>query len=714
MSASTPAAPLASVMQGLSCGALLASVAFGTALLHALRVGLCDLWGGTALFVLTAGFGALMGGAWGAVVGEACRGRRSRRVGCVLLGLAAPLAGIVGSLARFYASPMVFQYDPFFGFFSGALYDTVVDVRPELWTYRAGSLATLTGAVLVASALKRTPDDRMVLYDGRSNGSASSRLALGLLALAASVVMVAKGPLLGHWQTADTIAAALGGRLAGARCDVVYPDSLRAAEAMLLVQDCDQELVSAETALGAHLDGRMTAYVFRDADEKRRLMGAAETSIAKPWRREIYVQLSGFPHPVLGHEIAHVLSGTFGRGPLRIAGAAGGLWPNPGLIEGIAVAASPDDDELTVAQWARAMLDLGILPRAERLFSLGFLGDNAAKSYTAAGAFVGWILHERGAEVVRAWYGGASLEAMTGRPWEGLDDAFREALRHLEMPPEASSYARAKFSRPSVWARQCPHAVDALNRDGDRCRDEHRVARAVSFYDRALAHDPRDWHARFERARLGMVAGDDPAQRVRARSDLARMEEDEGAPRTWRDRALEALADDEWARGDADHVASVYRALAARTLDEDSGRTLEVKALAVGDPSGRPAILDLLLGRPGHPVDAWLGAMSLGVWAEERHAALPAYLAGKNLATRNEHARAAAWLDEALETGAPTARIGRELLRQRAICACALGDRLSLGRVRDRVVAPGSPFDEARGEGRRDWLLRFVARCGGG
>ena len=61
-----------------------------------------------------------------------------------------------GERRAFYGSPMVFSYDPFFGFFSGALYDTVVDVRPELWTYRAGTLATLTGGALLASALLRT------------------------------------------------------------------------------------------------------------------------------------------------------------------------------------------------------------------------------------------------------------------------------------------------------------------------------------------------------------------------------------------------------------------------------------------------------------------------------------------------------------------------------------------------------------------------------
>ncbi len=457
----------------------------------------------------------------------------------------------------------------------------------------------------------------------------------------------------------------------------------------------------------------MTAYFFRDANEKRRLMGAAETSIAKPWRREVYVQLAGFPHPVLGHELAHVVAGAFGRGPLRVAGAAGGFWPNPGLIEGVAVATSPDDDELADAQWARAMLDLGILPRAWRLFSFGFLGENAAKSYTLAGAFVEWISRARGAAVVRAWYGGASLEALTGASWTSLDEAFRESLRGLTMPPEASSYASAKFARPSVWARKCPHAIDALNREGDRCRDDHRFARAASLYEEVLQHDPRDWHARFEQGRIDAFFGDSEVDTGRGRAELARMADDEGAPRTWRDRAAEALADDDLGRGLDERAAVAYRTLEARTLDEDAGRTLEVKARAAGDASSRRALLDFLVGRPGHPVDSWLGALSLGVWAEEKLGSVAAYLVGKNLATRGEHARAVPWLDRALDAGVPTARIGRELFRQRAVCACVLGDREALEHVRRGVLGEGSPFGEGPGNGRREWLLGFIARCGG-
>jgi len=711
LSARSDVAPLECVGRGIASGAALATVAFATALLHALRVGLCDLPGGALFFLLTAGVGGVMGGVWGAVVAEACRGRRRRRLACVLLALAGPLAGVAVSVARFYGSPMVFAYDPFFGYFSGSLYDTVVDVRTELWTYRAGSLCTIAGTALVASVMRgrqaaTPPSEGMALTVLPTRGAPLGRLVAGAALLALSLASCVEGPRLGHWQTAASIATALGARASGTRCDVVCTDSLLPDQAALLLRDCEEEIVADERRLGAHLDSRLTAYVFEDANQKRRLMGAAETSIAKPWRREVYVQVAGYPHPVLGHEVAHVVAGTFARGPFRVAGRLGGFLPDPGLIEGMAVATSPDDDELTDGQWARAMLDLGTLPDVRSLFSLTFLGQNADKSYTVAGAFVDWVIGRWGSGVVRAWYGGASLDALTGQGWGELDEAFRAWLRALAMPQAAAAYARARFERPSVWARRCPHVVDALDRAADRCRDEHRFAQAESLYRSAVDRDAHDWHALFDRARLDSRFGPRPL----GREELDRIASDDHAPQNWRDRAEEALADDDLLQGRAADAARKYAAIAGRTLEEDAARTLEVKALGAGDPDARGAVAALLIGEPGHPADAWSGALLLGVWAGDVRDPLASYLVGKNLVRHEDWARASVWLDRALASGPPTARIGREVLRQRAICACALGDAGGLDGITRAVLSDDSPFAGSSG-GRREWLLALIARC---
>ena len=74
-----------------------------------------------------------------------------------------------------------------------------------------------------------------------------------------------------------------------------------------------------ERRLGTKGPARIRAWFFRDAEDKKRLMGAAHTYIAKPWRREIYVQHDEFPHDVLRHEIAHIVAGAFGDPFFRVS-----------------------------------------------------------------------------------------------------------------------------------------------------------------------------------------------------------------------------------------------------------------------------------------------------------------------------------------------------------------------------------------------------------
>jgi tetratricopeptide (TPR) repeat protein len=711
-----PPSPLACVRRGLGSGLLLSGVALLTAYLHGARVGFCDLQGGTILFVLTAGFGACLGGLWGVVAEEivrsisrsdrgsaSSRGSLLRTLGCVLLAMAAPFGGVVVSVARFYGSPMIFAYDPFFGYFSGTLYDTVVDARPELWTYRAGSAATILGAGLIAAALIRLENGRAALGPWRGSARTSACLGLGLSTLLVSLAVTVRGSSLGHFQSAATIASALGGHVAGARCDVVYPDAVLGRDAETMLLDCEQELAAVERRLATHLEGRLTIFEFGDADQKRRLMGAAETSIAKPWRREVYVQMAAYPHPVLGHEIAHVVASSFARGPFKVGG---GLWPNPGIIEGVAVAASPDDDELTAPQWARAMLEVGLLPPTREVFSLGFLGQSAERSYTVAGAFVTWVMERWGLPIVQAWYRGEALETLTHDGWDSLDREFRTWLGTKPLSPAGVEYARARFGRSSVWRRRCPHVVDAFDGAADRCRDEHRFDAAASLYDEALDRDPDDWRARFGRAWVLVQLG----QRRAGLDALANIERDETAPRPWRDRSEEAMGDEALLEGRDAEAEEAFRSVAARTPNEDYARTLDVKALGASSPQGKRAIVDLLIGESGHVPDSWLGAVSTAEWADATHEPLAEYLLGKNLLLHGQWARASVHLERALAGGVSTPRVGRELLRSQAICACALRDIPALDRVQAAVVASGSPFAEGVG-GRRDSLLRLVQRC---
>ena len=173
----------------------------------------------------------------------------------------------------------------------------------------------------------------------------------------------------------------------------------------------------------------VTVFLFANADQKGYLMGAGSTYIAKPWRREIYIQRAGYPHPVMRHELAHVVAGTFARGPFRVAGPLFGIIPDPGRIEGVAVAAAPHDEDLSLDEWAKAMRDLHLLPPLERVFRLSFLGEPSSRAYVVAGAFIDWLRREKGVATVRAWYGGESLrDSATGAD---LLDELEHALARV-------------------------------------------------------------------------------------------------------------------------------------------------------------------------------------------------------------------------------------------------------------------------------------------
>lgn len=669
---------------GVAWGMLHAALALGVAFLHLLHVRACAPFSQVPYFLLTAAMGALLAGAWAPMLALLVRRTARKRLAAVTLGIALPLGSAAVSLWRFYRSPMIFAYDPFVGFFSGTLYDTIVAPGVALVTYRAGTILTL--GALVAYAYTHVASQRLV-----------ARFCLFVLA-GASLAHTGYATKFGHASTSTSIADALGGRMEGTRCVVVYPRTLRKAEAKLLLRDCEGQLFDVEAALGVRAPNVVTAYFFRDAEEKKRLMGAAHVYIAKPWRNEVYLQLGGFPHPVLGHELAHVVAGAVGRGPFRIGGRFGGYWPDPGLIEGVATAASPDEEDMTDAQWARAMKELGILPPLRRIFSIGFLGENSATSYTVAGAFVDWLIQAHGRQALHRWYGGQSLDTVLALPWSTIEAEFLASLNTVVLPPQALAFAEAKFKRPGVFARACPHLVDETRGLADQSRDACDLENAKRLYDAVLARDPHDYASQISRAQADARCGDTEAGIYALQSAIQQM------PRAQRDKAREAIADALLLRGDPT-AAAMYETLARDTLDEDLGRSYDVKAYAATHPEVQGAVVSLLIGSPGGaPPDLLHAGYQLGKASDHP---LVRYLVAKNLAQHGHYREASEVLRDLPTVDLPI-RVQRELLRQELIVACANRDEGQIHSLSERSIE--RTFLGSFG-GKRAGYERLLQRC---
>ncbi|WP_437302142.1 hypothetical protein [Sorangium sp. So ce388] len=716
--------PVEAFRRGIANGALLALVAFATTLAHGLRAGFCDALGGSAHFALGPGLGAALGGAWGAVAGELAAGIRRdegsppppawrRRLVAVLAALAAPLASAGVSAVRFYTSPIVFAYDPFVGFFSGTLYDTIVDAS-GLLTYRAGTLATLFAASVLAQHLVHDASGRVSFQPQGRPGL----LLLGAASAALSAGTLVEGARLGHFQTSESIAAELGALSRGQRCEVVYPRGMREADVQRFVRECDAHIEAGERWLGAPAEVagqplRIRAYLFESAAQKGALMGASRTYVAKPWRREVYLQAAGYPHPTLGHEIMHVLAGAFARGPFKIAGRLGGWLPDPGLIEGIAVAGSPREaEDLSPRGWAKAMKDLGILPPLSRLFALGFLAENSSTAYTVSGAFVGHVRETYGPAAVRAWYGGKPLPEITGASWGDMERAWHADLDALSLPDAARAQAKARFDRPAVFQRRCPHVVDECTQKAEQLRARGDLEGAIAEYRRVLALDQSP-AARVAIAET-RLASDAPASRSEGVRELEGIAGDAAIPRHLRDRAAERLGDVALAAGERERAARWYGEVAGRLVDEDRLRTLDVKIAAAHDDRARAAVVELLIGTRGGAPDRLRAAELLGAWAAQAPGdGLPSYLLGRQYLNDGRFDEAADRLDRALAAHLPVQRVWIEAERLRLVVACGLDD-VETAR---RMFAQYAAHDGAAGAGpavseeRRDAALRLLERC---
>jgi hypothetical protein len=669
--------------------------------LGALRARWCTPLEGLAFFALGPGIGVLLSAIMGASIGLALPRPRL----ATTLAVLAPIALALVGLARFYTTPAIFAYSHFVGYFAGSLYDPDVAIESAYVSFRALSIVWGLGLVLGLRALDH--GHRLSLAGARQR-PLTAVLALALFA--AGIAGEAYGPELGHRSTSESIRQALGASLRGERCTVIVPRELPREQAERLRDDCDFRIDRVEHVLGVTHPGRITAFFFRSTDEKRRLMGASNTYIAKPWRDEVYLQLGADPHPVLFHEIVHVVASATGVGPFRISGSLGGLLPAPGIIEGIAVAIAWDAREgLTPHQWARAMAEIDRAPSLETASGLGFLLQPAGRAYTANGSFVRWILETRGAGAVRTLYRTGSYEAALGMSLGRAEREWRAFLETVPLPEHAIPLAQQRFSQPGIFSQVCPHAIAALEGElsaDEEAGDDHG---ALAVCDRILAIDAAA--VRLAPHRVAALAQGGHVDEASAVIDdlVARGDE---VPSTLLASTRTELADVLLRRGDLDGARALYEASAEAQLSDDQARQLEVKLLAIarGHATLDP-LVEVLVPSPRRAHDGATTVEALARLASSTDDGLGDYLLARQMIFRQRYDLAAPHLAQALARGLPTERIRREARRMDAITRARTGDAAGARTILLDIASHGDPGQQVEAE---DWLARleWQARTG--
>jgi len=300
---------LALYLRALVAAELLLLPPLGLLLLNGLRVRNCSYAAGFGFFAMMPVLSVACAVAVGLFAGLSTSSRHNLRA--LVVGYGVIVLSIVWALYRFVATPAIYAYDPFFGYFPGALYDEEVAIASAFFAARALHLLCVLTLLSVAAALLFRDDEIGLRL--RFDRPRYALWALVLLFGGGAFLLYRQGGRLGIYT--DTAALhrhlSVEERAPSGRIAVRYrPGGLVARDHELLLREHALRYDQLRDLLGVEPDWRtsglfgwilrrlgiepegplVVSYFFDSTEEKRRWMGASNTYIAKPWRRELYLQ----------------------------------------------------------------------------------------------------------------------------------------------------------------------------------------------------------------------------------------------------------------------------------------------------------------------------------------------------------------------------------------------------------------------------------------
>jgi tetratricopeptide (TPR) repeat protein len=601
----------------------------------------CYIKEGTLFFLLiptvSVFFSTSVGLFWGYILGR--RG--------IIIGLVTILIISIYALWKLYYGVSLFVYNPIFGFFPGPLYDEAIPITLTLVISR---ISVLLWGIVILLALR--------IIDGLNRNITRIWDALFILVIAIAIITVyLKEPEIGISYTRDYITQnVLTGSVETDNFIIYYdPGSPEAKDLDLISMDHEWRYKQLREALELKSQEKIKSYIYPDTETRKKLIGAGETTIANPVHNEIHLIYDSFPHPVLKHELVHVMSGEFGNAVLKIS-------PKIGLLEGIAVAADWRGQKYNPHQWSKVMIEMGIAPDVENIVGFGFWYAPAEVSYTFMGSFSKYLIDTYGIEKYKTAYKTGSFSGY-GKDVAELELEWKEFLKTVETPPETKAIAEARFSRPSIFHAKCPRKIAELKNRGYEDFDEDNFHDARKNFSKALEYNNTDpaliyWLAyshyydrNFDRT-LEITRSSSPETQIQ--KDLLRNLEGNTL----------------WQTGDSEEAGMIFNDLLSHQLADSTKRELEIKLSAIKADSEVDENIKQFFGTRDEVLQ--LNALQNSILTDPFFA--PSYyLKGRFFYNQGEYEKAVPELIRAFLLGLPTLRLQNENLKLLGICLFAGG-----------------------------------------
>ena len=614
-------------------------------LLNAFRVKNCDFLEGFAFFLLLPGVSCVYATAAGIFFGLWL----TRRWTAYLTYLAYIFVTLIVLAHNLIFHPPLFGYHTTFGYYPGPIYDEQISITGTLIIARgttlllAWFLLTLSAnALVVRRHTQLIPKLRwQKLCQFKLNfEDLSRRILLVCLLGILAIIYLYRGEL-GLRPTRGYIEKTLGGLKETEHFKIFYENGSEVERKIeQIAQDHEFRYAQLTPYFQIRPTQKILSYIYTSPEQKKRLVGAGGTSIEDPFGPGFHINYESFPHPVMKHELAHALTANWH--PILPVSL------NVGLHEGIAVAADWDEGQLTCHQWSKAMRQLGVAPKIQKVMGLGFWAHHPAQSYTLAGSFVRFLVDRYGMKQFKRVFPTGNFIHVYGKSLSDLAEEWEEFVETVPLTATDTRIAAYRFKRPSIFQKPCAHKIAALSAKAWRAYRQSDFSTASRLFEDLYtldANNPRYLHGL-------MLTYYESSDYSSAAKSAAQIIAHPKANVRRRAEAKNVQGDVHWQDGKPELAQSQYQEVfalyASNALNREAQAKLAGLSIDVGKTDIQDKVRQVLIGTPSSQLRITLlheVVDELPMWG------LAYYLLGRQLHFNEEYAASTRYLSKANDLG---------------------------------------------------------------
>ncbi len=384
-----------------------------------------------------------------------------------LLFFAICLMLILIPVFEFYFNPQVYFYTPLLGYFPGVIYDEGLAVNAKIIIYRVLNLIFFS-AIIISS-----------LYIINKGWFYKIIFAAGAAAVAVTFFLLS--PSMGFSTTKGRLTSELDRKIETNNFTIYFSGKIDDNYVKLITLQHEYYYTELQKFFKVNPGKRIVSFIFNDRSEKKLLFGSENADVAKPWLYQVYVSYDNY-NTTLKHELAHIFSGEFGKGLLKLADNL-----NPSLIEGIAMASEPDYGGNNLNYMAALAYNNGFRTDITRLYDyLNFFKQNSTLSYIYAGSFTSYLIDNYGIDKFKRLYRNLDFQEIYGFQLDEIAGKYYKYLKSFDVSfnKHAADYY---FGRKSIFYKVCPRFIAEKVKEGWHLYEQEDYSGAIDIFKQSYA-----------------------------------------------------------------------------------------------------------------------------------------------------------------------------------------------------------------------------------